>query len=455
MKLGYIAAIIAMTMGVVACGGGGDPTSLASESVSIAAETAAVSAEALGTVTSSAIFLSPSQVRTRYGFDGLPATPAGKGAGQLIAVISAYNNPDLSENLNTFSAKFNLPQCTVVNTTYAKLPSGYTGANIFKPNKSDGCHIQVVNVDSFGRATSIAPTSSVSSWNAESSMDIEWAHAIAPMASIIVIQAPTNFVDALGFAAKYAGDNGANVVSMSWGAIEASIQCLRRPGSTTVKYDPKCDDAVTAANYWASTARAYFSGGATFVAASGDQGKLMWPAISSSVLSVGGTVYNATYDVAWAGSGGGVSMSFLAPAWQKSVTGISNRSVPDVAYDAGTAIAVYIKPNSKTGYPDTSCVSSNGAAKCGWYGGGGTSAGTPQWAGLMAISNATRIADAKAPVNNAQSLYSIASISGDYTSAFGDITTGGTSTFTAKVGYDYVTGLGVPNAVSLVGYLTR
>lgn len=452
MRVNLIAAIIATTLGVVACGGGGDPTSLASEDTNVEAM---ATVETLGTVTSAAIYLSPAQVRTRYGFDGLPATPAGQGAGQLIAVISAYNNPDLSENLNTFSTKFNLPQCAVVNTVYSKLPSGYTGANVYKPAATDGCHIQVVNVDSFGRATKNVMTTSSPDWNAESSMDIEWVHAMAPMASIIVIQAPTNFVDAMGNAAKYAGSIGANVVSMSWGANESSIQCLRRPAQPTVKYDLKCDDAVTAAKYWSSSARSYFKGNATYVAASGDQGKLMWPAISSDVLSVGGTIYNATYDVAWFGSGGGVSMSFNAPAWQQTLTGVPNRTVPDVAYDAGTAIAVYIKPNAKTGYPDTRCVSSNGAANCGWYGGGGTSAGTPQWAALLAIANATRLADTKLPVNYTQSLYSIASINGNYTQAFGDVTSGNTAFFTAKVGYDYVTGLGVPNAATLVGYLVQ
>lgn len=417
-------------------------------------ETMELTVEPLGSVSTSTAYLSPSQVRTRYGFDGLPNTPAGQGSGQLIAVISAYHNPDLANNLKGFSEKYNLPQCTTVTTEYTTLPSGYLGANVSHPAVGEQCTFQVINVDSLGRPSKLVPQSgkAVANWAFEATMDIEWAHAIAPQASIVVIQAPNNLISGMGFASKYASAVGANVVSMSWGANEAGVvKCARRPGQPTVQYDPTCSDIQLAATYWSSMSKQSFTGNATFVAASGDQGKLLWPSITPTVLAVGGTVAGTSIDTGWSGSGGGVSTSFTAPSWQPAISYTTNRAVPDVSYDAGKAVAVYITPNAYTGWADANCVTANGAANCGWYGGGGTSAGTPQWAGLIAVANAMR----GSPITGVPSkLYDIALVPGQYAVSFGDVLTGGTATYQAKTGYDFVTGLGVPNASVLINYLT-
>jgi subtilase family serine protease len=406
-------------------------------------------------VSSTALYQSPAQIRTRYGFDALPQTPEGQGSGQLIAIISTYNNPDIVENVATFSAKYNLPKCTEVKSVYTKPTNGYYTTNVSHPQVGQGCTIQVVNVDAFGTPTNQVYASNSSAWNAEVSMDAEWAHAMAPGASILIIQAPSPFVGALANAANYASNTAkADVVSMSWGAQEASITCPMKTGSTTIQMDPNCSNAATASKYW-NQWNSMFTGSATFVAASGDVGKLQWPAIQNNVLAVGGTVENAKIDTGWSGSGGGLSTSYSATPAQKAVTGQTQRAVPDVAYDAGTAVAVYIKPNSATGYADATCVAANGAANCGWYGAGGTSAGAPQWAGITAVTNATRNAKRAPAINFLDTVYTVAAAPANYTTTFMDITSGNTAFNVSKVGYDLVTGLGIPNASALVSVLSN
>lgn len=448
--LSVLAAATALSL--TACGGGSGGLDVAGASPA----TAEVAVVPHGTVTSAGFYQNPAAIRTRYGFDALPATPEGTGSGQLIAIISTYNNPDLISNVATFSAKYGLSNCTAVNTAYTTPAGSYTKATVSHPSVGQGCTIQVVNVDSFGRPSALAMPTASSDWIAESTMDTEWAHAMAPGASILVVQAPAPFVGALSNAANYASTvAGANVVSMSWGVQESSIQCARKPGSTTIKAVASCDDNATASAYW-NLWNSMFSGPSTFVAATGDVGVADWPSVQPNVVAVGGTTESGKTDIGWTGSGGGLSVSYKSTAAQKTVTQQTQRAVPDVAYDAGTAVAIYIKPNAATGYPDTACVSSQGAANCGWYGAGGTSAGAPQWAGIAAITNAMRIAKREATTDFLTAVYTkVAAVPANYSTSFYDVTSGTAGTNTAKTGYDMVTGLGVPDASVLVGYLTQ
>lgn len=453
MKVSLLSVVLVASSMLFGCGGAMEATIVAAPEAVTLAEAEEVGATPFGSVTSTGLFMSPAQVRTRYGFDGLPNTPAAQGSGQLIAIISTYDNPDLVANLQAFSERYNLPQCTEVKTVYTKPPGSYTQADISHPMPGAPCTIQVVNVDSFGRPTTAKHTSgpATADWMMESSMDIEWAHAIAPQASILVVQAPSIFVGALGNAAKYASDKGANVVSMSWGINESSKQCTRKPGQPTVKYVATCNDADVAAKYWQSV-DTMFAGTATFVAASGDRAVLQWPSISPKVLAVGGTNASGpnSKDTAWTHSGGGVSKSFPAPMWQSNFMKVTNRNVPDVSLVAGTLVAVYIKPNAKTGFPDTDCVATKGAANCGWYGGGGTSAATPMWGGIVAVTNAMRAIGNMKGTDYVSSLYTnVASVNGTYASSMEDVIVGAH----ANNGYDISTGLGVPNANNLINYM--
>ncbi len=451
-----IVAMIASIGLLTACGGGGGADESIAADVSPDVQmSVGVQVDTLGTVSSVSGYATPAMIRSRYGFNELASTPEAQGSGQLIAVISAYNNPDLAENLSVFSKHYNLPQCDVVKTVYTKLPTGYYTANISKPALGANCTIQVVNVDSFGRFNPNKLPTSPATWTAESTMDIQWAHAVAPSASILVVQTASDFADAMGHGAKFASETAkADVVSMSWGQREKSIICPRKPG-TAIQYDKLCSDSETAKKFWTARSK-LFTGNATYVAASGDTGVPMWPSINPNIMAVGGTVFSSTIpDTGWANSGGGLSVSFTATPAQYAITKQTQRAVPDVAYGAGTRVAVYIKPNAATGKPDSACVATFGASKCGWYSGTGTSIGAPQWAGIVAIANATRLAAGKTKINYLNTLYTdIATVPGAYAVAFKDVTAGNTIYNKTTVGYDMVTGLGVPNTASLVTYIT-
>jgi hypothetical protein len=331
----------------------------------------------------------PSQISHAYGFDQIAGTNA-TGSGQKIAIIVAYGSPNIQKDLNTFNAQYSLPTNAV---------------SIYYPNG--------------------IPTTTNADWAAETTLDVEWSHAMAPGASIAVVVAPNASFSSLLNAINYATDTlKANVISMSWGGAEFAGLSF---------YD------------------AYFNKpGISFVASSGDSGAgVSWPAVSTNVVAVGGTslLYNTvsgtvTSETAWSGSGGGVSKYEAIPSYQlgwntTSVTNASgtnttnnltNRGVPDVSYvaDPYTGVSVYFTdPTTKVG---------------GWYIFGGTSAGAPQWAALLARRSALGNAG-----TNLFNTVAYATAKTSYSTIFRDVSTGSNG-FTAKVGYDVVTGLGSPIA---------
>ena len=316
----------------------------------------------------------PAHLNHAYGFDQIAAL--GDGRGQTIAVVVAYGSPSIQQDLNTFSSQYSLP-ATTVSIAY---PLG-------KPATTD------------------------SGWAGETTLDVEWSHAMAPGAAIVVVVAPDPGINSLLSAVNYATSTlRANVVSMSWGSAEFQGDAL---------YD------------------SYFNKpGISFVASSGDSGAgVSWPASSPYVVAVGGTTlsYNPTSgtvlsEVAWNGSGGGVSRTELLPAYQAGWNVNSGRGVPDVSYDADpyTGVSVYFTdPSTKTG---------------GWYVFGGTSAGAPQWAALLA----RRASLGNAGTASFNTLLYGAAKTG-YSALLRDIVSGSNG-LPAVVGYDLVTGLGSPVA---------
>ena len=312
---------------------------------------------------------SPTQIRHAYGFDQLANT----GAGQKIVIIDAYGSPTLQADLNAFNAYYGLPN-TTVSVVYA---SG-------------------------------APATSDSGWAMETALDVEWAHAIAPGASIILVVAKSSSFTDLIAAVSYAGTLGAKQVSMSWGGGEFPSEA---------SYD------------------SIFLPGITYTASSGDSGAgVIWPAVSPNVIAVGGTTLNTDAagnvisQTAWSGSGGGISAYESVPAYQAGwiTNGSTKRGVPDVAYDADptTGVSVYC----------------NG----GWITVGGTSMGAPQWAALSAIYNASTTGTAKIDAL----LYGLAAK--NYAAYYSDVINGNDGGYSAGAGYDYVTGLGSPIASNLV-----
>ncbi len=354
----------------------------------------------------------PSQISSAYGFNQISfnnGTVKGDGTGQTIAIVDAYNAPNIKSDLTTFDSKFALaasPSFTVVNQTGgSKLPSA-------------------------------DPTGG---WELEEALDVEWAHAMAPGAKIILVEANSSSTSDLFAAVKYASAN-ASVVSMSWGLNEFS-------GETGY------DSYFTTPNV-------------TFVAAAGDSGAPpIYPATSPNVLAVGGTTLPAdskgnallSSETAWNSGGGGISQYEVQPSGlpttysNGATTGIADNSTssgymrmsPDVAYDAdpNTGFAIY---DSSTYYP---YYPYSFGRQSGWFEIGGTSAGAPQWAALVAIADQGRQSASEPLLSGAgqtvQAIYNMNS--GD----FHDITSGtsnGSPNYTAGTGYDLVTGRGSPAA---------
>jgi subtilase family serine protease len=329
-----------------------------------------------GATTSSPTGYSPTEIYGAYGINQI----ASSGAGETIAIIDAYGSPTVQSDLANFDTTYELPAADLV---VVKQP-GLSGSD--------------------------------SGWALETSLDVEWAHAIAPGATILLVEAKSTSISDLMWAVDYANNNGANVVSMSWGDSEFY---------TETYYDSN-----------------FVNAGIAYVASSGDTGAgVCWPAASPYVTAVGGTtlniasnngVYSWSSETAWSNSSGGVSAYEALPAYQTQAPDFTyaHRSVPDVAFDANpnTGVSVY----DSTRYDGMS----------GWFVVGGTSVGAPSWAGLIARANS---------FSNTQ-LYTLASNPTTYATDYHDITSGSNG-YPAGTGYDLVDGLGSPVANNLVSGL--
>jgi subtilase family serine protease len=347
--------------------------------------------------------LTPQQVRHAYGFDQVTFSQTSKpnkkghrtaksvavnadGSGQTIAIIDAFANPTIQSDLKVFDQQFGLP-----NTDSKGKPVLSVATPQGKPTVDGG-------------------------WASEIALDVEWAHAIAPGAHLLLVEAASDSTDDLVAAIDYARkQKGVSVISMSWGGDESPFQRADDPILTTPK------------NHIGGNGK---KGGITFVTSAGDNGAYAeWPASSPNVVTVGGTTLsvdaqgNWLGEIGWVGSGGGVS-------------NIEYTSSPDVAYNADpdTGYAMY------TATPD-----SDGTV--GWSVIGGTSAGAPQWAGLIAISDQGRGLRSLGSFDGASQLKPVLySVPQDH---FHDITVGDNG-YPATVGYDLITGRGSPKADKLI-----
>lgn len=329
--------------------------------------------------------LTPAQMRKAYGYDQI----VNQGEGQIIAIVDAYDNPNAEADLGVFNTTFNLPACTTANGCFKKIY-----ANGSQPAGDIG-------------------------WGVEIALDVQWAHAIAPKAKVILVEAADSSFTNLFKAINVAVQNGANVVSMSWGGGEFSGQ-----------------------NQFDST---FNVPGVEFFASTGDSGSgVIYPSTSPNVIAVGGTTLNVDAsgnyisESAWAGSGGGLSAFETEPAYQTNFPLPNNpskmRGVPDISgnADPNTGVSVY---DSYGGY--------------GWVVVGGTSASAPETAAMVAIAKSTTAT--KLTGVNAM-LYTLGQKS--YSTLYHDITSGSNGSCgyycNTQTGYDYVTGLGTPKGAALI-----
>nr|WP_315251730.1 S53 family peptidase [uncultured Duganella sp.] len=373
----------------------------------------------------------PAQIRAAYGLPALPASYTGLsatqaaqlGAGQTIYIVDAMHNPNVAAELSAFNSKFGLPACTTKTiAATASLPLATAS--------SSGCELSIVYSTASGGMTATAPTYD-SGWATEIALDVQWAHATAPLARIVLIEsASASYSDLLG-GVRLANNLGAGVVSMSFGGSETS--------STS-----SVDSVFSGANM-------------TYLAATGDSGAAVsWPSVSAKVLAVGGTTlsYNgagARSEVVWSSTGGGVSSYVATPAYQSSaVPGMGSatrRTVADVAFNADPNSGQYV------------AIIPSGSSSVTWSSVGGTSLATPQWAGLVAIANALRAVNGKAALAapHAALYTNISTVAGTYASVFKDITSGSHGSCSAcsgETGYDQATGLGTPNGDALLSTLS-
>jgi hypothetical protein len=354
----------------------------------------------LGGGTSSPAGLIPFQIRQAYGdnFVNFADGSSGDGSGQTIAIVDAYHDPNIRSDLHAFDQQFGLadPELTIIDP--------------------DGVPPSPPPPDSRGF-----------SWGLETALDVEWAHALAPGAAILLVETPGTDFGLLSGVNHARSEPGVSVVSMSW-------------GENTV-----INNAVfeTPAGHQ----------GVTFVAGSGDAGSQAdYPAFSPNVLAVGGTEFAKPLDAqgdypgetAWRSGGGGVDSTEPQPAAQLQTVGaMGGRAIPDVSFDAGSDVAVL----------DSYDYGANP-----WISLEGTSFGAPAWAALIAIADQGRaLAGAGSLDGSTQTipeLYAIAR-SKAYSSAFNDITSGSNDAYNANAGYDLVTGLGTPNAPLIVASLSH
>lgn len=310
--------------------------------------------------------LSPATIKGAYNFTVSPTA----GAGTTIAIVDAYDDPSAETDLAVFSGQYGLPACTTANGCFQK-------------------------VDQNGR-TKYPRTNT--GWALEISLDVQWAHAIAPGAKILLVEASSNSLTNLFAAEDYAKAH-AQYVSNSWGASEFSGE--------------SANDSHFAQS------------GVSFFVSSGDAGlPAEYPSASPNVISVGGTTLHFsgstfTGETGWSSGGGGCSAyEYAAPAQslfsQYGQVGCAGkRATPDVALDADPASGVSVYDSVRY------------QGQQGWFTVGGTSASSPMWAARSAVAG-TAV--------NATTVYGS-------TITFRDITQGNNGA-SCLVGYDLCTGRG-------------
>jgi subtilase family serine protease len=412
-----------------------------------------------------------------------------QGQGVTIAVIDSWGSDTIRHDLHVFNQAFGLQAmcgeegvtCTTGMPTFEILSLQGAPATTAPP-PNNGTHLE-----------------DKSAWALEVSLDVQWAHATAPKANILLVTTPTaETLGVQGFppmmnALQYIVDNDlADVVSMSFAAGEGSfhsgLAALQQMRQGMIDAQAK---------------------GVTLFASSGDGGStngmkepvknpadipypsVEWPASDPLVTGVGGTYLctdaatglgvdtahpparcqpglnpGSQRETGWVFSGGGYSILFPRPSFQNVLPPGSTyvgssvgapppnsnmRGVPDIAYQAsaGTGVLVYI-----TLPPDGTSGLLCGATPCstGWYVVGGTSASSPQWAGLIAIAD--QMAGRNLGYIN-PALYQIANNPLKYAADFFDVTANCNQTtpipgYCASRGWDAVTGLGTPNAANLI-----
>jgi subtilase family serine protease len=295
--------------------------------------------------TAGPIGLGPAQLHTAYGLPNNAPTV------QKVAIIDAYDNPTIANDLSVFSSTYGLTACTIANGCFTKYDQ--TGQKSGFPTV-DG------------------------NWALEIALDVETVHAMCQNCKIILVEAKTAALSNLIAAVDTAVKLGANEIVNSYGFLEFS-------GETS--YDSHFNKP-----------------GVAVVASSGDSGYgVQWPAASQYVTAAGGTTLTLNADntkaseTAWGGAGSGCSLYEPKPTWQKD-TGCAKRPVADVSADADPASGASVyDTTSYQGYT-------------GWFRVGGTSLSAPLVASAYALAgNVASTKYGSYPYSYATGLYDVVS----------------------------------------------
>jgi subtilase family serine protease len=349
----------------------------------------------------------PSDIQSAYSF---PTTPAAGSAfawnGQTVAIVDAYDNPNVASDLLTYRQTFNLPLCSTTNPA---------------PSVEDLTSCFFTKVNQAGQSSPLPAGNT--GWGQEIALDVQAVSAACPSCKILLVEGNSNSFTDLGASVNTAAALGANTISNSYGGAEFRSE--------------------TAATY----STPYNHPGIAITVSSGDSGYgVQFPAASPYVTSVGGTTLSRDASArgwtesAWNGAGSGCSQYVSKPAFQPTIGSCSSkRIVADVSAvaDPYTGLAVYNSYGSTGGQN--------------WYVVGGTSLAAPIVAATYALAgNSGGTAPA---IKYAEHLYA-------HVSGLNDVQTGANGTCStvrktadyalchAVAGYDGPTGLGSPNGLS-------
>jgi subtilase family serine protease len=379
----------------------------------------------------------PDQMRNAYGFQSL-LDNGHDGTGSTIVIIDAFGSDTIQSDLADFDAYFGLAAANL---------------NIIEP---DGTPSSTDPANLFG-------------WKAETTLDVETAHAIAPGATLDLVVAKSNSdADILSATEAVAKGNFGDVVSQSFGEAEqceaskllqkqhATFAQLAGNGTTLFASAgddgaglPTCDGAtlMKAASTPATDPKVTAVGGTDLVATP--------PTVVNGVETAPGGQYESETvwnDAAGAATGGGISTLYAKPGFQNKVVSGHMREIPDIAYSASAHHDVLAVLTLDPGAQGAMFGVPGGGTF--FFGFSGTSCGSPQWAALVAIADQVaghRIGD----IN--PTLYALGQGS-SASSVFNDVTVGNNNVgapfnitgFSATPGWDAVTGWGSPQANNLV-----
>jgi N-acetylneuraminic acid mutarotase len=323
----------------------------------------------------------PADLQSAY---ALPSATGG--AGQTVAIVDAFDNPNAEADLAVYRAQFGLPACTTANGCFRKLNQNGEASPLPAPNAG---------------------------WAGEISLDVQMVSAVCPSCDILLVEANTNFDTDLYAAINKAVELGAKYVSNSWGGPEDATQTV-------------ADEST------------FNHPGVVITASSGDEGYVnQFPASSKYVTSIGGTALTrVTGGRGWAetvwsngfgATGSGCSSFEDKPSFQTD-PGCAKRAYADVSAvaDPATGVSVY-----------------NTYQAPGWQVYGGTSASSPIIAGVYALAGP--VPSGTYP-NSFPYQAGVSAGLNDVTSGSNG-SCGGSYLCTAGPGYDGPTGLGTPNGI--------